>query len=669
MPGKVKSSRRLGAIVFFAALVTFAGTVGYGYVWDDPYLIGRIREAISTGEIPGLFTSSFYVKTISTARYYRPVMLASLLGDIILTDGAPWFSHLVNILLHALNSTLVFLLFKKILRDDHGALVGALLFAVFPVHAGSVAAVYNRVELMTLALLLPMVLYWTGSEEHSGPPENRFLSLSLLSFFLACLTKETAFMLPAVLFGWEAVRVKRPGRYRLKHLAYTAIAAAAALLVRTIVFTLERADTLVPGAGAGALQPEISLTNILKILMVNMRLAVFPLPGRTHWAATDLSVGWITVLAVLFFLLLIGLGFRMSPGSTARGLIWWATFTLPVVGIFNLGPVVATQRYVYIPSVGLSLIVGGMVASLPGRVLGRNWVKGLALAAMIALGIGAAAQARVWKNEVTLFREVTGTNPAFANAHVNLGVALAREGHYEEALQAYGQAEFLVPGWVNAAFNRGNLFYRMGKYEEALTEFDSVLKKEPGDWEASLNRGNVLVALGRNDEAVRSYRDAMAENASSGKPLVGLGVLAARDGEYTRAIRMFTDAARREPVLTEAYEGLGESYLAMGMHGMAEDAFQKALEISPGNTRAAMKLGWFLLSTGRPVKADHAFRTALAADPSLLEAWVGLVRSLDAAGEKSKADGLIQEMERTDPTLADGVIRSRKGGSSLPVNR
>ena len=67
MPGKVISSRKLGAVVFIAALVTFAGKVGYGYVWDDPYLIGRIREAISTGEIAGLFTSSFYPEMVPPA--------------------------------------------------------------------------------------------------------------------------------------------------------------------------------------------------------------------------------------------------------------------------------------------------------------------------------------------------------------------------------------------------------------------------------------------------------------------------------------------------------------------------------------------------------------------------------------------------------------------------
>lgn len=68
MPGKVLSNRSLGAAVFIAALITYAGTVGYEYVWDDPYLIDRVRKALSTGEISRLFTTSFYVKTVNTAR-------------------------------------------------------------------------------------------------------------------------------------------------------------------------------------------------------------------------------------------------------------------------------------------------------------------------------------------------------------------------------------------------------------------------------------------------------------------------------------------------------------------------------------------------------------------------------------------------------------------------
>ena len=87
MPGKVTSSRSPVAAVFIAAFVTFAWTVGYEYVWDDPYLIGRVQSALANGDISQLFTTSFYVKTLGSARYYRPVMLATLLREISLTGG------------------------------------------------------------------------------------------------------------------------------------------------------------------------------------------------------------------------------------------------------------------------------------------------------------------------------------------------------------------------------------------------------------------------------------------------------------------------------------------------------------------------------------------------------------------------------------------------------
>jgi tetratricopeptide (TPR) repeat protein len=420
---------------------------------------------------------------------------------------------------------------------------------------------------------------------------------------------------------------------------------------------------------AGALFPADVFSRVLKVLLVNMRLAVFPFPSRSQWAGSDLSFEWTTTLAAAFFVFLVVSALKRCPRKAGLGLLWWSIFTLPVLGFFNLGQIVAAERYAYIPSVGLVIIVGGLVSSITGTIPSRKVVKHLALAGILLLGTGAALHTRDLKNEITLFQKVADTNPNFATNYINLGVALAREGRFEEAFQSYDHAAALIPGWSDLAFNRGNLFYRVGKYEEALSDFDSVLKNEPGDWEAALNRGNVLAALGRYDEAARSYRDALAANESSGKPLVALGVLAARDGEFNWALRLFTDAAEREPGLTEAFEGMGESYLALGMHGMAEGSFLRALEISPDNMRAALKLGWFLLGSGRPVQADRAFRAALAVDPSLFEAWVGIIQSLDVRGEKSEADGLIHDLELADPLLAERVVESRNNGHSVPKNR
>jgi tetratricopeptide (TPR) repeat protein len=657
------------AAVFIAAFVTFAGTVGYEYIWDDPYLMDRVQSAIANGDISQLFTTSFYVKNLGSARYYRPVMLASLLGEISLTGGTPWFSHLINVVIHALNSVLVYLLLRRTLRHDTGALAGALLFAVHPVHAEAVTAVFNRMDLLALTLLLPIAIWWTPLDDDPAPVSPLVMTLAMFSFFLACLTKETAFMLPVVLFSWEILRRKRQGRTSALNLLYVASVSLTVLLIRWVVFASEGASSSSGAIKAGALMPTAAFPRVLKTLLVNMRLAALPFPSRSYWAGSDLTIEWTTILSAVFFLFLVVLAFRRCPRSTGVGILWWLIFTLPVLGFFNIGQVAAAERYAYIPSVGLVMIVGGLVASLPAAFLSRRLVKYFALAGILVLSTGAALHTRQLKNEIILFQKVTATNPNFATVHLNLGAALVRKGRFEEALLAYENAAALVPGWTDAAFNRGNLFYRMGKYEEAIKDYQMVLKNDPGDWEASLNMGNVYTALGRTGEAALSYRNAMAINGSSGKPLVGLGVLAARNGEFMKAVSLFTDAARAEPGLAEAYEGLGESYIAMGKHGMGENAFLKALEVSPGNSRAALKLGWFLLDTARPVQAAHAFRTALAADPNLFEAWVGLVRSLDAGGEEAKADGLIQELGRDDPQLAGRVIDSRKRGPSLPVGR
>jgi tetratricopeptide (TPR) repeat protein len=663
------SSRSLASAVFVAALVTFAGTVGYSYVWDDPYLVTRVKSALANGDISQLFTTSFYVKTMSSARYYRPVMLATLLGEISLTGGAPWFSHLINVLIHALNSTLVYLLLRKTLRHGTGALAGAILFAVHPVHAETVAAVFNRMDLLALTLLLPVAILWTPLGAEPVPVSPLVRVSAMASFFLACLTKETAFMLPVVLLGLEILRSKRPERASAINLLSIASVSGAALLLRWAVFAREGATGAAGVIRAGALLPDADFFKILKILLVNMRLAVLPFPFRSQWAESDLYLEWPTTLAAVFFVFLVVLAFRRCPRVAGPGMLWWSIFTLPVLGFFNIGQVAAAERYAYIPSVGVVLIVGGLVASLPGEVLNRKLVKYAALAGMLVLGTAAGLHTRALKNDITLFQKLTGTNPNFASVHLNLGAALARKGRFEEALLSYENAAALVPGWSDVAFNRGNVFYRMGRYEEALKDYQSVLKNDPGDWEAELNMGNVYAAMGRTGEAAEAYRRSANINGSSGKPLVGLGVLAARSGDFMKAVGLFTGATRAEPGLAEAYEGLGESYLALGMQGMAEGAFFKALEISPGNTRAAVKLGRFLSGTGRPVQAVHAFQAALAADPSLFEAWMGLIAALDAAGEEARADDLIRELGRDDPRLARRVMSSRKRGPSSPAGK
>jgi tetratricopeptide (TPR) repeat protein len=650
-------------VVAVLSFLVFAGTIANDFVWDDPLLIDHVKKAVSEEGIVELFTTSFHVKTAQSARYYRPVMRASLIGDLYLGGGAPWFSHLTNVLIHCFNAVLVLLLFRQILGNNSGAFAGSLLFAVHPVHTEAVAAVFSRMDLLALLLLLPAALNWTKPEDSHYSRISPVRYLAPLSYFLACLTKETSFMLLPVLLVWVVLEWKRPAKSKVVSFIWLTIAAFTALIIRMAVFAREAGAGSIPGVRAGAMLPDIDPLRILKILVVNMRLAITPFPDRSYWSGWDLTLTWTTVLTAVCFLLFLGWAFRRSPGFTVKGLIWWAVFTLPVVGIFHLGQVVAAERYAYIPSVGFCLMAGGIVASMSEKILSRSVWKVLVASGLTALACWSVYHSVLWKNEIVLYGHVLKNNPSYANIHVNFGAALVREGRYQEALESYEKAELLVPGWAMVSFNRGNLLYKTGNYEKALEDFNSVLRIDPGDWEAALNKGNVLTALDRTEEAAMAYHRAAANSELSGKPLVGLGLLSAGDGRYEEAVRYFREAADREPSLSEAFEGMGEAYIELGKHNPAVNAFLRAIEVSPGNTRAAVKLGDLLMSLGQPLQAIQAFRTALAADPSFLPAWKGFVLASDAAGKGLEAERYIRDVARQDVELA-GRIRQAVGKPS-----
>jgi Flp pilus assembly protein TadD len=654
---KESANLRHYAIVFAIALMTFAVTLNYGYTWDDPFLFNRVRQALSSGDISSLFTSGFYVKQAGSARYFRPVMFATLAGEVSLTGGISWFSHMVNILIHALNSVLVYVFLRKRFGNPGASLFGALLFAVYPVHAEAVAAVSNRMDLLALTLLMPAAIIWVSFDADPASVSKGSRAAALLCFFLACLTKETAIMLPLVFIVWTAVFRRPLGKPERIYLLHLILTVCIIILIRWIVFSGGDVTEKVTALKAGSLLPLESISRIGKIILINMRMAVWPFPVRTLWAGSDLIVGWVTLLGAGLFIAAAVWAIIKSPKYSGEGLLWWVVFSLPVLGFINLGQVVAAERYAYIPSVGLSVIAGGIAATWSGHAHAK--IKNFALAVIIILAASAAWHTKDFRNEITLFRKVARHNPDFPTVHLNLGAALAKDGRFEEALESYNRASALAPAWTDPLFNRGNLRYRTGKYKEAIVDFRSVLENDPEDWEAELNLGNSYAALGEKKKAAAAYQRASHLNSSSGKPLVALGVLAGREADFDKAAALFREATLHEPDLAEAYQGMGDSYIALGRLDLAEAAFLKTLEISPESAQAAAELGKLYTMTNRHVQASFAYRAALAADPSLQRAWEGLIISLDASGESQQADQLILELDRMDSDLADRIRKIR----------
>jgi len=164
-------SRTLSAVlVFLLAAAVYAGTVRHELLWDDPLLTSLVEERARHDGLSGLLASDFRIRRHEAMGYYRPVVLLSLWADGRLAARLPVAHHLQNILLHALASALAYAFLALALGSTRGALAGAALFAVHPVHTESVAFVSGRTDVLCAVFLLLAALLWARVRSRAGTP-------------------------------------------------------------------------------------------------------------------------------------------------------------------------------------------------------------------------------------------------------------------------------------------------------------------------------------------------------------------------------------------------------------------------------------------------------------------------------------------------------------------
>ena len=139
----------------------YAGTINHDLVWDDPEIVLYVDSIVREGGLPALVTSQFatHIEEGYVSGYYRPLVLVSLWFDSHLAGGLAWAYHLTNIILHAVNTILVLMLLRLIAGNFPAAL-GAMIFAVHPVHSESVAFVSGRTDLWAAFFVLVAALLW-----------------------------------------------------------------------------------------------------------------------------------------------------------------------------------------------------------------------------------------------------------------------------------------------------------------------------------------------------------------------------------------------------------------------------------------------------------------------------------------------------------------------------
>jgi tetratricopeptide (TPR) repeat protein len=496
----------VGAVVFLVFLPALSARAVFlddtAYVADNPLVTNPGWHSVRR-----FFTE--VLQPSSVRGYYQPLTMVSLMADYALagpTGGLRAF-HQTSLLLHVGNTALVIVLLYLLFGEPWVATGVGLLFGLHPLAVDSVCWLSERKTVLATFFALGSVIAYVRFVRTS---RRRHALACLLLYVLALLSKPITVPLPVALLlldGWPLRRLSRPAVVEKLPL----LALAAVFAVVTYVSQGRTAPIILPGRYPVLHVPLILCHNIVFYLWK----LVWPLHLSPHYGlprpfslAHPMILAGVIGTGVLLTLLLMSL--RRTRALLTGWLIFFVILS-PALGIVSVTPVIAANRYAYLPAVGLLLVLAAGLSRLSGPARGRHAVVRAAVTAAVLFAAGAESLAtrdylRHWRDTQSLYEYMLTVTPDEAILHNGLGSALALQGRADAAIAHYRRALQLAPRLALAHFNLAvTLSESPDTRDEAAEHYRRVLALEPANYEAHLNLGTLLCVQGRLEEAVAHY--------------------------------------------------------------------------------------------------------------------------------------------------------------------
>jgi Flp pilus assembly protein TadD len=569
--------------------------------------------------------------------HYIPVTWLTLSANYVAGGMDPWGYHLVNLLLHAGNAMLFYLVARRLLaaardggcqrrRDDPvlawGAAGAALVFALHPLRVESVAWITERRDVLSGLFFLAAVLAYLRGVEAGDRIEPRWRICSFALFAGGLLSKASVMPLPAVLvlldvyplrrraFAWRGLIAEKAGYWGL------ALAGAAGALLALRASGLR----ITPYAAYG---PEARLTMVAYSFWFYpaawawpVRLSpMYELPAHLDPLAGQFLlpiVGLAVVTALLVWLR------RRWPAGLAAWL-YSAIMLLPISGVVHAGFQLAHDRYSYLSGLGFALATGGAIVwilrAAAARSVSRPVVAGalgVVILVVAALGVGTWQQSRIWRDSETLWRwglEVDARCAVCANNLAVLFIHSDNAARLREAEELARHALAINPAYDSAYTTLGAILARRHQDREAEAAFRRAMELAPGRVLPAVNLGSLYARSGRHAEALSLLRGAFAKapehpglRTDLGLTLRNEGIAQARAGRLQEAEELLREAAGLIPEDAELHRDLGLALWEQGQNDAAAVHLERAVALRPGDPDVARLLARFRADPLSPPK-------------------------------------------------------------------
>jgi hypothetical protein len=582
----IRTRRTMLVLTISLTLVAYIATLRFDFVYDDLVQLVHNPMLHSWRDLPQYFTTHnwSYLRPHSLGNYYRPLMLVWKLLNYKAFGLNPVWWHVTTILLHITATVLVYRFASRVAGDESVASAAALIFGLHPVHLEVVAWASGATDSMLAVLMLTSFLFYLRYREHTGSQRRGryMMALSLIFYALATLTKEAGISLPGLIICYEWISSSKPGDRQKdagetsgskaeSHRASLALRRALPFMAVTVAYLLWRVHVLHGLSHAtNRLAASTILFTIPSLLCFYLRLLIAPVALSPFYdipLVTGLSLkGFLLPLAVLAVLALaMWFWARRSPAVGVA--VCWLAF--PMLAVLNLRVFwpddLAHDRYLYVPSIGFSLLAGlglrwlrdksrARALSIPRmRFIGAAKFD-IILPLLIAgvLGAGTALQANMWQSQIVLYARALKLAPGSARARAGLGLCFMSKGLYADAIRTLLPAMEQNPRDEDLAFNLGIAYEKLGDWATSEGFFDRAISANSAESGPFYQKGLIRLRSGDLDEANRCASTAIDLSPNEIGYHYLLGIILEQQRDFPRALTEFKQELANHPEETDA---------------------------------------------------------------------------------------------------------------------
>ena len=569
-------------------LFVYAKVWGYDFlVWDDNLYINENESIRGLGWAQWkAFFTEFYVGN------YQPLTILTYALEYALVGENGWLFHGTNVLLHAANTVLVYLVVRQ--WAPTASLVPmwtAFFFGIHPMHVESVAWVSERKDVLYTFFFLGSLLFY-----------GRYLLVSTTKplvyafgcFVLACMSKSAAVVLPLVLWLLDDYHNRKPTvRMFIEKIPFLAVS----MVFGLVALESQRAampETQLVGMGDKILIAAHSLWLYVIMAVFPMGLSAFyPYPPELGKGLP--VVYFLAAFGVLLMLGLLWYSRRWSK-TAFMGMGFFGITIALVLQVVTVGNATMADRYTYVPYIGLFFVLGTIWENYRNRSAQGNrlvW-NGVAVLALAIMALLAFRRVDVWKDDEALFSDVIEKYPYAQLAYNNRGccylrlanVASRKEEFYNKeylakAFQDFDRLIQINDGYGAAYHNRGLVRFYLKDYPGAVEDYSKALSKDTTNKGIYFDRASSRSEMGDHTGALEDFDIAIEHQIRLAESFFNRGNTKRKINDLEGALADYNRAIGAKPDFMEAIQNRSLLHMVLKDYPSALEDLDRMLELKP----------------------------------------------------------------------------------------